>query len=538
MSQGTVAESSSPVADLSAFAPLRRDVFRSIWVASLASNLGTWIQNVGAAWLMTDLSSSPLIVSLVQASTTLPVFLIGLPAGALADIVDRRKLLLISQTWMLLMSGLLAALTAAGQMTPTTLLLLTCSMGLGFALNAPAWQAIIPELVPRQELQAAISLNSVSMNASRAVGPAIGGVVVASAGPAAAFLLNSLSFVAVLFVIYRWDRPREAKTLPGERLFGAMKAGLRYVRHSPAVRSVMIRGAAFVTGASGLWGLLPALVREDPTRGPGAYGILLGCVGFGAVAVTFVVPPLRQRLGSNGLLVAATLLYAGGMALISLDPHYVVWCLLLVPIGAAWLVGLTSLSGAVQSLVPAWVRARVIAVYLLVFFGGMTTGSILWGVVASRTSPKTALLGASAWMAVGLLASIRYKLPTGPQPDIEPSRHWPEAPIVPAAATDEPVLVQVEYLVPPEHVNAFIDALQQVKLIRLRDGAIRWDLFEDAERPGRFVETFLVESWTEHLRQHDRVTAADRLTERAAAAYHQGEKIKVTHLITATRRPK
>ncbi|MDB5305951.1 MAG: transporter [Gemmataceae bacterium] len=524
----------------SAYAPLRRAVFRGLWLASLAANVGTWVQNVGAAWLMTGLSPSPLLVALVQAATTLPVFLVGLPAGALADVVDRRRLLLVAQGWMLAAAGLLAALTAAGLVTPAVLLALTFAIGLGFALNAPAWQAVIPELVPREEVQAAVGLNGISVNASRAVGPAVGGLLVAAAGPEAAFLLYAVSFVAVLVVLYRWDRPAERSTLPAERLVGAMRAGLRYVRHAPAVRAVLVRTAAFVTGASGLWALLPAATRADPGRGPGAYGVLLGCLGVGAVAGTFALPAARRAWGTGRVVAAGTLAFAVGTGVVAIVPVYGGWCAALIPAGAGWLAVLTSLSGSIQSLVPGWVRARVIAVYLLVFYGGLAGGSVAWGIAADRVGTESALALAAAWTAAGLFAALRYRLPEGPPPDVEPSRHWPEAPAVPDPdAAGGPVLVLVEYRVRPTDAEAFLAAAAGLRATRLRNGAVRWDLFADTEDAGRYVESFLVESWAEHLRQHDRVTGADRAAEAAVRAFHAGDDApRVTHLIAATGRPR
>src|SRR5262245_57766462 len=278
---GSATERTPGTGDASAYAPLRRPIFRALWIASLASNLGTWLQNVGAGWLMTSLTPSPLMVALVQAATTLPVFLLAIPAGALADVIDRRRLLLAAQGWMLAAAASVAAVTAAGVVTPWLLLALTFALGLGFALNAPAWQAVVPEVVPRAEVPAAVALHGVSMNASRAVGPALGGVLVAAAGPEAAFLLNALSFLVVVWVLFRWDRPAAAGALPAERLVGAMRAGVRYVRHAPAFRAVLVRAAAFVSGAAGLWALLPAVARDHADWGPAAYGVMLGSLGRG-----------------------------------------------------------------------------------------------------------------------------------------------------------------------------------------------------------------------------------------------------------------
>jgi predicted MFS family arabinose efflux permease len=377
---------------------------------------------------MTDLTTSPLMAALVQAATTLPVFLLGLPAGALADVIDRRRLLLAAQAWMLAAAAALAAVTAAGLVTPWLLLALTFALGLGFALNAPAWQAVVPELVPRAEVPAAVALNGVSVNASRAVGPALGGVLVAAAGPGAAFLLNALSFVAVLWVLFRWDRPATAGALPAERLVGAMRAGVRYVRYAPAFRAVLVRSAAFVTGAAGLWALLPAVAREHADWGPAGYGVMLGSLGAGAVLGTLLLPAVRRGTSADVLVAGGTIVFAACAAGVALFPSLGARCLLLFPAGAAWLAGLTTLSSSAQSLLPAWVRARALSVYLLVFFGGLAAGSVLWGLVASPLGVPLALLASAGCMVVALTAGLRYRLPAGSLPTAEPSRHWPEAP--------------------------------------------------------------------------------------------------------------
>lgn len=520
----------------SAYAPFRRPVFRALWLASLASNLGTWLQNVGAGWLMTGLTPSPLMVALVQVATTLPVFLLALPGGALADVVDRRRLLLLAQAWMLVAAAALAGVTALGLATPWLLLALTFALGAGFALNAPAWQAVVAELVPRAEVPAAVALNGVSMNASRAVGPAIGGAVVAAAGPAAAFLLNALSFVGVMWVLYRWDRPSRGSAFPAERLWGAMRAGVRYVRHTPPFRAVLVRAAAFVTGAGGLWALLPALARDHESWGPSAYGFLLGSLGVGAVVGTLALPRVSRAASPDRLVSAGTVVFAAAVLAVAYTPSLWVRCALLLPVGAAWLAVLTALNSSAQALLPAWVRARALSVYLLVFFGGMAVGSAAWGAVAAPLGVPLALALSAGWMAVGVLTSVRYRLPAGPPPEVDPSRHWPEAPVVPTEDHERgPVLVTVEYRIPAERVADFQRAVECLRPARLRSGAIRWDLFHDAEDRERFVEAFLVESWAEHLRQHERVTEADRVLEAAARSFHAGGvPPRVSHLVANT----
>jgi MFS family permease len=528
---------STPTNQPSAWSPLRRSVFRGLWIASLASNLGTWMQNVGAAWLMTDLSASPLLVALVQSATYLPFFFLAVPAGALADIVDRRRLLLVAQSWMLLVAAALAVVTFAGQMTPGLLLGMTFLLGLGSALNSPAWQATTPDLVPREEVPAAVALAGISMNGARAVGPALGGLMVAAAGPGPTFLLNAVSFLGVLSVLARWRRPRETSPLPAERFVGAMRAGLRHVRHAPTFQAVLLRTTAFVSGGCGLLALLPVLVKQDPNLGPAHYGILLGCFGAGAVIAVVLLPALVRRLGVDHTVTVALLVLAGMTLTVAWLPYYLLWCVLVLLAGAAWLAALTQLNATAQAAVPRWVRARALAVFLLGFYGGMAAGSVLWGLVADHAGAALALTASAAGMLVGLLATIWFRLPEGEGAGLELSRHWPEMAAPCMALERGPVLVTVEYRIDPARTPEFLDAIRPLRAARLRDGALRWDLFQDAADPARIVEVFLVESWVEHLRQHERVTEADRIIQEHLLALHQADSPpRVTHLVAGLHR--
>lgn len=520
----------------SAWRPLRHSVFRALWLATLASNLGTWLQNVGASWMMTTLTPSNTMVALVQAATSLPMFFLSLPAGALADVLDRRKILLVTQAWMTVTATALGLMTLAGQASPVMLLVFTFLLGLGAAVNQPAWQAMIPELVPREDLPGAISLGSVGFNIARAAGPALGGLIVAAAGPAANFLLNAASFLGVLGVLYWWRRPSvSVSALPAERIWGAMSAGLRYVRHAPEVIAVIVRGSAFVLCSSALWALLPVVARVDLGQGPAGYGLMLAALGAGAVAGALALPRLNRQ-GSTDLLVAvATLVFAGATA--ALGWVRIFWILLaaLLLAGGAWVSLLASLNVAIQTIVPSWVRARALSVYMLVFFGSLALGSALWGAVGDRLGTSPALLIAAAGQVVGLLATLRYHLRSGEGLNLAPSRQWP-APMVHADIDLEhdrgPVLVSVEYRIAPENAARFTAAMRDVRRIRLRGGSLQWGLFVDATEPGRYTEMFLVKSWIEHLRQHERVTITDRDVMLSARAFHIGdEPPRVEHLV-------
>ncbi len=518
---------------------LRHPVFRALWIASVASNFGTWIQSVGASWLMTSLAASATMVALVQAVTSLPMFLLSLPAGALADVMDRRRLLLFTQGWMLASAAALGVITLAGLITPGLLLLFTFLLGLGTALNGPAWQAIVPELVPREDLPGAVTLQSIGFNIARAAGPAVGGLLVAAAGPAATFLLNAASFVGVLWVLLRWRREIRESVLPGERFFGAMRTGLRYVRHAPAVRAVIVRGSTFVFCASALWALLPVVARTNLKQGPTGYGLLLAALGAGAVSGAFALPRLRRGNSSDGVALVAILVFALGTAL--LGSVHLFWLILaaLFAAGGAWLSLLSSLNVALQTVVPAWVRGRALSVYMLGIFGGLSLGSALWGAVADRFGTAAALWAAAAGMILGLAATWRVHLPSGEGLNLAPSRQWP----APRVASDlelesGPVLITVEYQIDPARAPEFMAAMQDLRRIRLRDGSLQWGLFNDADNPDRWTEVFLVESWVEHLRQHERVTVADEEVRQRVGSFHIGDRPPEVRHLVAERLPR
>lgn len=518
----------------SAGSPLRQPLFRALWIAAVASNIGTWMQNVGGVWLMTSLTPSPLMVALMQTATSLPVFLVGLPAGALADIADRRRLLLFWQGWMLVTAAALGVLTSVGATTPSLLLILTFALGLGAAMNAPAWQAIIPELVARSDLPAAVTLNGVGINLARAVGPALGGIIVAAAGPAAVFLLNAASFVGVMFVLYRWQRSPRKNALPTERMIGAIRSGLRYVHYAPELRNVLVRAGIFISCGSALWALLPLVAKQLRLDSFG-YGVLLGCLGLGAVMGAFVLPKVRRKVSTDTLLVGATMIYAIATVALAYLQNVVLLYLAMVAGGVAWISIMSSLNVAAQLAVPNWVQARSLGFYQLIFQGGIAVGSAVWGLMAEHLGNATALLGAAIGLLVGLVAGLRYRLTTGGKVDLTPSLHWPEPTVMIELRPDDgPVLITVEYQIDPERSPEFTKAMHALSLVRRRDGAIRWGLFQDTAVPSRYVETFIVESWAEHLRQHERVTIADQLAEERVGAFAISDKPPtVSHLIYA-----
>src|SRR6266404_8629330 len=517
----------------SAWSPLRESVFRALWIATVVSNIGTWMQDVGESWLMTSLTTSPVLVALVETAGSLPVVLLALPAGALADIVDRRRLLLVMQSWMFVAAGAMGVLALMGQMTPARLLGLTFILGIGSAMSSPIWQAITPELVSPSDLPAAITLSGVGINIARAFGPALGGFIVAASGPWAVFFLNAISFVAIMVVIYRWQpAPRKSK-LPSEDIIGAMRAGTRYLRHSPEMQTVLIRCGIFIVCASALWALLAQQARRHLGLSSFGYGLLLGCIGLGAIIGAWLLPKIRERLSMNQLVAAGTVGFALATISLAYVHSFAVLAVALAAGGVAWIAVLSSLNVSAQIVTPSWVRARVMAVYLLVFFGGLAGGSAVWGFAAARVGVSKALLFAAAGLLIGLLATWRYRLVGDEDLSLTPSMHWPEPVVMIDAEPQEgPAITVMEYRTDPKTADEFLKAMKEMKRIRQRDGAIRWNLSRDTADPERYLETFVTESWGEHLRQHERVTAEDREAEQRAQAFHLGpEPPRITHLI-------
>lgn len=521
---------------MSAWAPLRHRIYRGLWTAQLVSNVGTWMQNVGAVWLMGSLGGSAALVALVQSAVTLPVFLTALPAGALADIVDRRRLLLLTQSWMLLSATALAVVTWLDVVTPGLLLLLVFSLGLGTAVNMPAWQAIQPELVPRREFPQAVALGSASINLGRAVGPAIGGVLVAVAGSEAVFALNAVSFLGILVVLGAWRRERsESSDMPAERLTGAVRAGIRYGRNSPALRAVLARSATFMIAASAFMALLPVVARSELGMSASGFGALLTCFGGGAVVATATLPRLRERVGVDRLVVGATLVVAGAAVALALAEWVAVAVVASLAAGVAWVVCLSSFNVSAQRALPGWVRARGMGFYLLTVQGGTAAGAAVWGVVASSFGVRWALGAAACALALGTLVARRFSLAWGERLDLRTVPYDSEPTLVIEPRPEQgPVLVTVEYRVPEANAGPFAEQMKKVGRVRRRTGARRWGLFRDPADPERFLETFLVESWEEHLRQLQRVTATDRRVEdEARALVSSAGEPTATHYVSA-----
>jgi len=516
-------------------AAFRSTAFTVIWIATVVSNVGGWMYGAAAGWLMTSLDPDPLQVALVQAANTLPVFLFAIPAGAFADIFDKRKFLIALEVLTTLVSAIFAALVAFGLATPANLLAFTFLTAATGAVTVPAWQSIVPQLVARSDLASAVAANSVGVNISRALGPALGGAAIASLGIVSPFWINAVSNLGVIGALLWW-RPKTptGTSLPAERFTGAIVAGLRYARHSPALRATLIKATGFFLFASAYWALLPLVARTQIASGPGLYGILLGAIGAGAVAGAFVMPRLRIKLGSNVLAAAGMAATAVSLILYGLAHDAVTALAASAMAGAAWIAVLATLTVSAQSTLPDWVRGRGLALFTTVFFGWMTIGSAVWGKLAAVVGLPTAHFVAAAGALVAIIVTWRWKLDEGSASDLTPSMHWPTPLVAQPVERDRgPVLVTVEYRIRQEDRAAFLEALEPLQAERRRDGAFSWAIYEDAADPGRLVETFRVASWMEHLRQHERVTNADRIVQDCVRRFHLGEAPKVTHLIAA-----
>jgi MFS family permease len=501
------------------WAPLRDRLFRALWFAQLGSNVGSWMQTVGAQWLLVEHTRSTVLIAAVQTASLLPVMLLSLPAGVLADVLDRRRLLLFVQAAMAVVAGVLAWLTAAGLTTPAVLLVLTFILGCGQALAGPAWQAIQPELVPREQIPSAATLGSLTVNLARAVGPAIAGVLVAAWGPAAVFAINAVSFLGVVAAVAAWHRKVPADTGRPERALAALHAGTRYVRNAPSVRRILVRSALFVIPGSALWALLPIVASSRLRLGAGGYGVLLGALGIGAVVGALVLSRLRTHFSANLLLAGSAAVFGIGTLVLGIVANTPTVTVVMVLTGVAWLVSLSTLNSSLQLHLPAWVRARALAAYLLVFMGGQAIGSLVWGALANGLGDKTVLVIAAVLLgAAGL--SVRW-LPlhalTG-KLDRTPTAHWPVPNLVFEPEPDGgPLLVVKRYRIAEADHAAFARAIEWVGRSRRRTGAVRWGVYRDGSDADVFVEVFEVPSWDEHLRQHSvRLTGADARFEQDA----------------------
>jgi MFS family permease len=530
----TSAAGPAPPGAPTAWSPLRIVAYRALWLAQLASMIGTWMQTVGAQWLLIDEPHAATLVSLVQTASLLPMLLLALPAGVLADSFDRRRLLVGLQLGTVVVGGVLTVVTAVGDISPQVLLGLTFLIGCGQAMSMPPWQALIPDVVPAGEVRAAAALGAVSMNLARAVGPSVAGLLITQVDAWLVFAINTATYGVMAVVVLRFGPAGRVSGDVPERFGPALRAGARYVRHSRVVRRLLLRSALFVLPGTALWALLPLVASRLLGLGSGGYGLLLGALGVGAVAGAFALPRLLTRVSTGTMIFVASVVFAAAEAGIVFvrDPALAV--ALLLPAGAAWLAVLSTLGAATQVFLPGWVRARGLSVQQIVFMGGQAVGALVWGVAANYTGLVPVFVTASALMVLGAATSAIWPLFDTERLDRTAAVYWPEPQLMVEPDRDEgPVLITVTFTVPPENRQPFIAAMQRVQASRRRTGATRWNLYRDAADPDRYMETFLVPSWEEHLRQHnERLTGTDQDIEREALQLAAGPP-EIAHLLRA-----
>ncbi len=544
---------------LSAFSAFRVPIFRSVWIASLFSNFGSLVQSVGASWMMLSLAHSTDMVALVTTSVTLPLMLLSLVAGAVADNLDRRKVMLGSQVFMLILSIALSISAWTGMLTPWLLLLFTFSIGCGGAFNNPAWQASVGDMVPRTQLAGAVSLNGMGFNMARSVGPAIGGIIVASAGAASAFALNAVSKIGLVSVLARWRPPPDPRVLPRETLGVAVAAGLRYVWMSPAIRTVLVRGAVFGFGSSAVSALMPVVARDLIGGGPLTYGLLSGAFGVGAIGGGISNEWLRQRLSTESIVRLASVCCAIAAAVFGMSTHLWLGMLMLIIAGAAWVVALSTFNVAVQLATPRWVVARALSIYQTATFGGMAVGSWVLGVLAENQGVRVALLTAGIITFSGAVLGRWLPLSQTVHLKLDPLRPMFDAEtVVPIDSRTGPVVISVEYQIREQDIVEFLTLMSERRRIRRRDGARNWALLRDLADPEIWIERYKTATWLDYIRHNTRMTHDDagvfkrlrelhcgpdapavrRLLERqtGSSPFGQSEELSITEPVTDPRR--
>ncbi|RAR84334.1 putative MFS family arabinose efflux permease [Paracidovorax anthurii] len=509
-------------AALSPLAPLSVPVFRMLWLTWLAANTCMWMNDVAAAWLMTTLTSSPVLVALVQTASTLPVFLLGLPSGALADILDRRRYFIATQFWVAAVALVLCVAILGGGMTAPLLLALTFANGIGLAMRWPVFAAIVPELVNRAQLPAALALNGVAMNASRIIGPLLAGAIIASAGSAWVFVLNAVLSVIAGFTIMRWKRTHTPNPLGRERLSSAMRVGVQFVRESPRMRAVLWRISIFFLHATALLALLPLVARDLEGGGAGTFTLLLASMGAGAIVAAMFLPRLRQAMPRDVLVGRGAMLQALATSVVAIAPNVYVAVPAMVVGGMAWITTANSLSVSAQLALPNWVRARGMSIYQMAIMGATAAGAALWGQVASVTSVHVSLALAALTGTAAMALAQRLVVDRAMEEDLSPSRAF-KVPVAPTTPERGHVVATIEYVIDTARAAEFRALMQESRRSRLRQGALDWQLQHDIADPSRYVERIVDESWTEHLRRFDRVTASDVALRDRKLAFHAGD---------------
>jgi MFS family permease len=509
----------------SALSPFKYRAFRIFWLAALISNTGTWMNSVGASWLMVDLQSSPMMVALVQSATTLPFFLLALPSGALADILDRRKLIVTTNVMMMSTAFVFAYLVWKHEINPISLLVLTFLLGAGAAFTAPAWQSLVPGTVPKAQLSQAVALNSININLSRAIGPAIAGVLVTKYGIA----------IILTMLLYRQEQAKTLSTLPKEKVGRAIRAGIRYALFSKPLQATMLHAFGFMFFANAFWGLIPIIAKQHLQGDAAFFGYLMTAIGVGGVLAGLSLPTLKPRFKANSLVII------GSFGIAALTAFFAIvstqWQALVAGLsfGICWVLVLSSVNISAQQSLPDWVRARGLAVYLMVFFLGISLGSAFWGWIAKHYSINIAMNAAALGAVLFMLFTYKLKLQQGAEMDFTPSLHWPVPIATQSVDFDQgPVMVTICYHINRQDKHAFLQAIHKLRAVRMRHGVYRWGVFESTEQPGQYLEYFMEDNWAEHLRHHEHLPKEDKILQDRVLVFHQGEQPpKVTHFIAA-----
>ncbi len=513
-----------------ALAPFHGATFRMLWLAWLAANMTMWMNDVAAAWLMTSLTTSPVMVALVQTASTLPMFLLGLPSGAMADILDRRRYFAATQLWVSVNALVLAGLSLADALTAELLLALTFVNGIGLAMRWPVFAAIVPEVVSKAQLSPAIALNGIAMNLSRIIGPVLAGVLLAASGPAAVFVLNALLAAGATVLILRWKRQPKVSTLPGERFVGAMRVGLNFALQSPRLKIILLRAFLFFLQSTALIALLPLVARRLHGGGPATFTVMLACLGLGAIVAAMRFPRWRERYTRDQFVSVGTLVQAGLAVVIVYVPELWVALPAMVVVGMAWISVANSLTVSAQMALPDWVRARGMSIYQMALMGGSAAGSLLWGQIASWTSVAAAIAAASAFGVLMLALLRKLTIEGGAEIDFSPVAVASTLePPVGVEADDGPVMVTIEYLIDPARAHEFGVVMQRTRRARLRQGALSWGLFRDAAHPERVIEYFVDENWLEHQRRLERFSAFDADLRVQRLGFHLGTETPRVH---------
>lgn len=517
-------EPSSIVVDTpqrSALATLRHPTFRMLWLIGMVANVCMWMNEVASAWMMTSLTSSPTMVALVQTAATLPVFLLGLPAGAFADIIDRRRYFMFTQFWVAGIAALLCVLTLTDSLSAALLLVLTFANGIGLAMRWPVHAALIPELVPRAEVPGALALNGVAMNLSRVIGPLVAGALIASAGTEYVFVLNAALSIVTAIALLRWKREQKASALPSERIFGAIRVGLQHVRQSPHIQAIMLRVFMFFLHSSAAIALLPLVARGLRGGNAATYTVLLAAMGLGAVVTALMLPRLRHVSTRDELLRGGSLLYAAATLVVAFAPNLYVAVPAMLAAGAAWISVANSLTVAAQMSLPDWVRARGMSLVQMSIMAGTAIGAALWGYVATLTSVRTSLIVSSIVAVVALVALRRFRVGGRAEEDLTPAGVWktPEL-AIPVELEQGPVLVTIDFHIDPARKREFVAVMRESRRIWLSNGLLAWQLFHDTADPGHYIEHQIDESWAEYVRRNERVTTAYLALREQKHAFH------------------